>query len=197
MDIAASEINLPKEIINSYNDRYSGSIKFVDKVLQSADNKHEFYVYDFNLFEIIKALKDEIRSMYLFKSGVPLSKWGSKGEHPKVEVNDEFIDLIIQSFNHAQDALFDIKITLLELPISRTGIDWENYYELYSLLMLQIPRLNTQDTMIVSACLVDDIEFLITKDSELKTSMGQINEVIGVNGLHFKTVDPGNASIWK
>lgn len=198
LDIVSKSLDIPEEMAVAYKKRYMNSIEFIDKILQSEPSKErEFLTYDFNLFEVVKALKDEIRTMHLFKNGVPLAKWNSRGEHAKIEVSDKMIDSVFESYNRAQDKLFaEENIGIISHPLTETEKDWEDYYSLYSLLMLRIPHLLTQDAMIVSACLYNEIDYLVTKDEDLKKMQEQIENALNGSDLKLQIIDPGNTTIW-
>ena len=84
----------------------SKSVELIDTILHSKVNREsKFLTFDFDLFEVVKALKDEIMAMYLFNSGVPISRWNSRGEHAEIEVSDELIDTLFNSYNEAQDEI--------------------------------------------------------------------------------------------
>jgi hypothetical protein len=199
LKIALEALNLPNNMILAYEKRYSNSVELIDKILHTKVNGEiEFLTFDFNLFEVVKALKDEIRTMYLFNSGVPLSKWNSRGEHAKIEVSDELIDTVFNSYNEAQDELFEEnRISIISHPFSETGDDWETYFSLYSSVMLNIPSISTQDALIISACLYKDIGYLITKDKDLKRLQAQISQIPSKKPFGVKIIDPGDHSIWK
>lgn len=184
---------LPDEIISPYQNRYSNSIQFIDRVLErSSDDEKFFYTFDFNLLETVKALKDEIRTLQLFNNGVPISKWASRQEHQDVTFDERVKDAIYESYNKAQDALFgDDKIMILSHPLSEKGDDWEDYYSLFSRLMLDMPGLLTQDGMIISACIFYDIEYLITRDSDLKGLKKSLEKTLNESKLELKIIDPG------
>ena len=198
LDIVSKELDFPDEMLKAYRNRYSNSIELVNKILKTKLSKErEFLTYNFNLFEVVKALKDEIRTMYLFKTGVPLAKWNSRGEHAKIEVNDKMIEDVYNSYNRAQDTLFaEENIRIISHPLTKTDDDWKDYYSLYSLLMLRIPHLLTQDAMIISACLYNEIDCLVTKDEDLKKMEDKISKALNGEDFKFKIIDPGNPSIW-
>ena len=64
LKIALEALNLPNNMILAYEKRYSNSVELIDKILLTKVNREvDFLTFDFNLFEVVKALKDEIRTM--------------------------------------------------------------------------------------------------------------------------------------
>lgn len=162
-----NKLRIPRDFVNVYSDRYNSSISFIDKIVDgSFENKFDFITYDFNIFEIAKAIKDEIKTLYLFKKGEPISKW-SKSNSEKFD--EEIISIIYSYYSNLQDILFgEEKIKLETIPFAVGGKTYASYYDFYNYILFRIPELSTQDALIISGCYVDNIDYLISEDSRLQ-----------------------------
>lgn len=156
-------------------------------------DKFDFITYDFNIFEIAKAIKDEIKTLYRFKTGVPISRWSNTRNHQKF--GDEIISAIYTGYSTSQDTLFcKNKINFENIPFSKDEQTYVKYYEFYNYILFRIPDLSTQDALIISGCYVDNIDYLVSEDKRLidawKLFVKEDDKIKGKDVLEIKS--PGD-----
>ncbi len=184
------ELGLTKEFVKTYAERYSSSINLLDSIIKSSFNDKEFYVFDFSFYETLKAIKDEIKTLYLFKNGVPISKWSRE---QTVEISNEIRELVYDKYNRAMDRLFkNDNVKLLRHPMEEER-DWDVFFDVYSFLLLGVPNLSTQDAIIISGAIVSDINYIVSSDTALKKLNEQINEVFKEEKIRVEIIDPSIA----
>ncbi len=188
------KLDLPDGFKNGYNDRYNNSLSFIDAVIdETFKDKFDFITYDFNIFEVAKAIKDEIRTLYLFKKGVPISRWTTTRNNERFE--EEIISEIYAGYSTAQDTLFiKNKINLQNIPFSINSKTYANFYEFYSYILFRIPDLSTQDALIISGCYIDKIDYLISEDRRLRDiwkAFVKENKIIK-DGVDLEIKSPGD-----
>ncbi len=161
------KLALPKNFKDIYDNRYGLSISFIENIIKGAfKNKFDFITFEFNIFEVAKAIKDEIKTLYLFNKGVPISRWSNTYNHDKFD--EEIISAIYTGYSKSQDTLFvENRINLQTMPFSLNSKTYAEYYEFYNYILFRIPDLSTQDALIISGGYVDHIDYFITEDKRL------------------------------
>lgn len=195
LNLATKELGLPEELVTAYRVRYSTSINLVNSIIKTNHNPtFKFYTYEFNFFETNSAIKSEIRSMYLFTKGVPFSKWSDPREFPKIEVSEKFIEEINKRYYKAYRQLTTKKrVNLLVIPFSSDGERFDLQMSIFQDLMYRLPNLRTQDGILVSACLVNRIQYFVTRDKSLKDLNNDLTELLTGTRYKLRIIDPGDS----
>jgi phosphopantetheine adenylyltransferase len=178
-------LKMPDYLIKTYERRYINSIKLVDWYLSGKIKEIKFCTYELNMWEIINSVKDEIKTLFLFVKGHPLSRW--KFMTRSIKVPEDVIESVYNLTMRSFDDLFygENKIELFELP--------EVNIELFSYLLLHIPELQTHDGLILTACLIDEIKFLITNDSNFRDINECLKMLLKNRHLEFEIISPEKA----
>ncbi len=157
--------HLSQEFANVYKTRYMESCDFINKVLELPQEADEFLIAELSINELFSGLRDEIRTVILFKEGVPISRWASKRETEGVQLDEELSrnthELVLKGF----DTLFGAqKIRIVE---TTTPSDAPDYLDVYSSLIFLYPMLRTQDAMLITTAIFERATRFVTTDRDL------------------------------
>lgn len=77
LDLLIKKYGIPKDFRDIYLNRHKNSIDFIERIidLKSRGFPDEFYFSYLAMNEVFSAVRDEIRSILLFKNDTPLSRW--------------------------------------------------------------------------------------------------------------------------
>lgn len=187
MQFSITQFRLATEFLDIYKNRYEKSINFVNKVLETPKDEHDFVVVELSLNELFSGVKDEVRSILLFVKGVPISRWTSKRETQEVKFPKDLSKKIYELTSLGLDALFaSNKIGIIP---ATSPSDEEDYLEVYSSLVFLHPELKTQDAILVTTGIFEKANYFVTGDRDL-ISIGK--EL--VEQYSMKVVRPQRAS---
>ena len=131
---------LSNEFLAVYKNRYCDSCDFIEELKKQAQDKHLFCIDELSMSELFSAIRNEVRAIVLFVSGVPMAKWASERAYAKGIVNEELSRDIVDNTNKGIDTLIsDFKISITE---SHTVSSDRNYIETYSSLIFLHPDVN-------------------------------------------------------
>lgn len=164
IDYLIKEFNLTKEFANVYRRRYEPSVIFVNEVLNSKEKRYNFYITELSTNEIFSGIRDEVRSVLLFVKGIPISRWMYKRVTKDVKFKEELSRAIYELAMEGLDVLIENKIEIIP-TISPS--DAPDYYEVYSSLIFLNPELNTQDAILLTTSIFQEINYFVTLDSDL------------------------------
>ena len=167
MESVAGEFDLGEELVRVYRKRYEPSCSFVDKVLQSRGSGREFVVTELSLNETFSGIRDEVRSVILFVKGVPISRWASKRETKEVSFPESLSKKIYESTLRAFDSLYG-QHRIVIIPVTKPS-DEENYFDIYSSLIFLNPHLMTQDAILLTTAIFEQVDCFVTADKGLTT----------------------------
>lgn len=159
------KFNLSKEIYDVYFERYKKSISIIDEIVSQKNKglKDEFFISYLAINELFSAIRDELRSVILFNSGVPISMWRDPRNNPDIKIEDyePIYKLTLKSF----DFLFENNAIIL---IDESSPEFEsNYWEIYSQILFQINQSKTQDATLLTTAIFNKADYFITKDLTL------------------------------
>ena len=160
---------LSEDLVNTYLKRYEDSITFVDEALKQKKKDHRFYVVDLSLNEIFSGVKDEVKSIILFKNGYPISRWTDRRLAGQIQLEEEQIVKIRDFIYESWDVLME-KFMILFIPYYR-----KKYFEVYSSLTLLNIAMRTQDAILLTTAILEKANYFITKDD---SSIGKYKEMI-------------------
>ena len=187
MQFSITQFRLATEFLDIYKNRYEKSINFVNEVLETPKDEHDFVVVELSLNELFSGVKDEVRSILLFVKGVPISRWTSKRETQEVKFPKDLSKKIYELTSLGLDTLFaSNKIGIIP---ATSPSDEEDYLEVYSSLVFLHPELKTQDAILVTTGIFEKANYFVTGDRDL-ISIGK--EL--VEQYSMKVVRPQRAS---
>jgi len=161
--------NLSKDLANTYLKRYENSINFIDEAMKQKKKFHRFYIVDLTLNEVFSGVKNEIKSVILFKEGYPLSRWTDRRLHGQIQLDEDFIVRVRDFIYEAFDRLME-KIDILVTPMNR-----EEYFDVYSSLVLLNITMETQDAILLTTSILEKADYFVTKD---EASVGKYKKEI-------------------
>lgn len=177
---------LSDEFLSVYKSRYCDSCEFLEEIKKQAQDKHLFCIDELSMSELFSAIRNEVRAIVLFVSGVPIAKWASERDYAKGIVNEELSHDIVDNTNKGIDTLIsDFKISITE---SHTVSSDKNYIEIYSSLIFLHPEIKTQDAMLLCSAAFESSDYFVTTDNALV----HLNILLSKN-LHISTLKPSTA----
>ena len=108
----------------------------------------------------------------MFNDGTPLSKWNLDKENKKIpeELNKEIYEEILKAI----DELLKNESTNFELLNTSKISDNKNYLDIYSSLIFLIPRMKTQDAVLLTTTILNKADYFVTEDSRLVESCKKV-----------------------
>ncbi len=107
LEFLCEKLELPCDFSSVYIARYRTSLEFINEIMQQRKNglSDEFYVSALATNELFSAIRDEVRSILLFKGGIPISRWRDSRNNPDIpeECYEHLYGLTLASF----DTLFE------------------------------------------------------------------------------------------
>ncbi len=164
MEFASQEFHLGQEFFDVYKNRYKDSWEFIDKVLESPKNNHQFFATELSLNEVFSGIRDEIRSITMFKKGIPISRWAYKRGTKEVSIPNELSMKLYEVTSEGFDALFEKRIEII--PVT-TPSDTADYFDFYSSLIFLYPMLQTQDAILITTAFFQKFNYFVTTDEDL------------------------------
>jgi hypothetical protein len=157
---------LSEEFKEVYLARYSQSISFIDEVITQRHRKPlcDFYISYLALNELFSAIRDELRTIILFKNGLPISRWRDGRNFP--EIPDECTEAIYAKIQSTFDALFENGAIV---PLSdEPGENGDNFSEIFAWLIFSSKGIETQDAILLTTAILVRAECFVTKDDKLR-----------------------------
>lgn len=174
-----NRFNMSNEFLNLYQRRYQDSIDFINKLIEIKNKikENEFYISNFAVNELFSVVKDELRSILLFKKGVPISRWKDQLYSPEIEPKD--YEFIYEAIFKSLDTIFSkIEEKNIELITESSPEDHENYYEIYSSILFLIRDAKTQDATLLTTAILYGADYFVTQDERLiKSAKKTIKEI--------------------
>ncbi len=173
------KFHLANEFSDVYSKRYEDSINFIEELIKLVDQEKsdEFYVSHLAINELFSGLKDELRSILLFKNGVPISKWRDSRNNPDITSDDykAIYEITLKSF----DILFGKKA--IEYMDEQSQEDSPNYLNIYSSILFLIKEAKTQDSTLLTTAIFNKADYFVTKDDALiKSGKNLIKDTYGL-----------------
>lgn len=163
IQFAILKFHLGNKLFGAYEARYEPSFDFVNKALESTEDKHKFVITELSLNEVFSGLRDEVRSFMLFTKGVPISRWTYKRETKEARINEELLKEIYELTMQG----FDILVENIEIIPTINPSDMADYFEVYASLIFLNPELTTQDAMLITTAIFEHVNYFVTRDKDL------------------------------
>lgn len=175
LNFLVKEFNLTEEFYELYSKRYEESINLIEEIIKLGKHKknNEYYISYLSINELFSALRDELRSILLFKNGVPISKWRDSRNNPDIKSNEykSIYEITLKSF----DILFENKA--IELMHEESLEDDPNYLDIYSSILFLVKEAKTQDSTLLTTAILNKADYFITKDDTLIKSAKNLIKV--------------------
>lgn len=175
LNFLVNKYHLTNEFFDVYLKRYEEPINLIEEIIR-LENKNEenvFIVSHLAINELFSALKDELRSILLFKNGVPISRWRDSRNNPVITSDDyeSIYEITMKSF----DILYANKA--IEYIEDQSQEDSPDYLNIYSSILFLIKEAKTQDSTILTTAIFNDADYFVTKDETLiKSAKNLIKE---------------------
>jgi len=174
-----TNFDLSVEFSDVYSKRYENSLNLIEMIINfgKQNNSDEFYISHLAINELFSAIRDELRSIILFKNGIPISRWRDGRNNPDIKSSDyeSVYKIILESF----DILFENQAIV---PIHEKSLeDDPNYLEIYSSILFLIKIAKTQDSTLLTTAILNKADYFVTKDEPLiKSAKKLFNDNYGV-----------------
>ncbi|MDD3933100.1 MAG: hypothetical protein PHP55_04520 [Methanoculleus sp.] len=172
LEFLCEQLELPCDFLNIYLGRYRISLEFVDEIMRQRKNGllDEFYISALATNELFSAIRDEVRSILLFKGGIPISRWRDSRNNPQIpeECYEHIYGLTLASF----DTLFENH----GITIIPEASPWEDttYWSICSSILFLIRESKTQDATLLTTAILNRADNFVTLDSPLIRSAKQV-----------------------
>lgn len=146
-----------------YSKRYKDSLDLINKLINR--KKEKVFVIEFSINEAISTIRDEIRAILMFSKGIPLSRWPE--EKWNTRIDEELGQEIYETFLNEIDNIFENSETNFSLLNTIEISDEKTYLEVYSSLIFLIPRIKTQDAVLLTTTIFNKADYFVTRDKRL------------------------------
>lgn len=137
----------------------------------------EFYVSTLVTNELFSAIRDEVRSVLFFKSGVPISRWRDSRNNP--DIPEEQYEAIYELTLRAFDTLFENHGITIIPEVSPW--DDSNYWSICSSILFLIKESKTQDATLLTTAILNRADYFVTLDVPLiKTAKQMMYDEYGL-----------------
>jgi predicted nucleic acid-binding protein len=165
LDLLIKKYGIPKDFRDIYLNRHKNSIEFIQRIidLKIRGFPDEFYFSYLAMNEVYSAVRDEIRSILLFKNGTPLSRWSE--EKNSIDLPPDSMETVYLDIEKRFDILFGNN-TLLPLSDEpeETG---DNFSEIVASLIFTFKRVKTQDAILLTTAISVRSNYFVTFDKRL------------------------------
>ncbi|MCZ7382770.1 MAG: hypothetical protein O8C64_14525 [Candidatus Methanoperedens sp.] len=187
LNFLIDKFHLNNEFFNIYSKRYEDSISFIEELRKSRSlyDANEFYVSHLAMNELFSGLKDELRSIILFKNGVPISRWRDSRNNPEITSTD--YEAIYKTTLKSFDILFGKKA--IEYIDEQSLEDNPNYFDIYSSILFLVKEAKTQDSTLLTTAILNRADYFVTKDEVLIKSAKNIIK----DGYNLDLIKPAHA----
>lgn len=188
-DVLKSLVNkfqLTNEFFEIYSKRYDNSIKLIEEIIKPGQEKTaEFFISHLAINELFSGLKDELRSILLFKEGVPISRWGNPINNRDIKPEDykEIYELTMKSF----DSLFEKRA--IEYIPEQSWVDSTKYFDIYSTILFLIKDAKPMDSTLLATAILNKADFFVTEDKRLRDTANKFIQ----NTYNLELINPTQA----
>lgn len=165
LDLLIKKYAIPKDFRDIYINRHKHSIDFIERIidLKSRGFSDEFYFSYLAMNEVYSAVRDEIRSILLFKNGTPLSRWNE--EKNSIDLPADSMETVYVDIENKFDVLFGNNTIL---PLSDEPEEkGDNFSEIVASLIFTFKRVKTQDAILLTTAISVRANYFVTFDKRL------------------------------
>ena len=165
LDLLIKKYGIPKDFRDIYRNRHNHSIDFIERIidLKSRGFPDEFYFSYLAMNEVFSAVRDEIRSILLFKNGTPLSRWNE--EKNSIDLPVDTMETVYVDIENKFDVLFGNNTIL---PLSDEPEEkGDNFSEIVASLIFTFKRVKTQDAILLTTAISVKANYFVTFDKRL------------------------------
>ena len=162
---------IPSDFRDIYLNRHKPSIDFIQGIidLKSKGVPDEFYFSYLAMNEVYSAVRDEIRSILLFRNGTPLSRWNE--EKNAIDLPEDSMESVYEDIENRFDVLFGNGSIF---PLSdEPEEDGDNFSEIVASLIFKFKRVKTQDAILLATAISIKANYFVTFDQRLVTEVSK------------------------
>ena len=193
LDLLIKKSGIPSDFRDIYLNRHKHSIDFIQKIidLKSEGSSDEFYFSYLAMNEVYSAVRDEIRSILLFKNGTPLSRWSE--EKNSLDLPGDSMETVYEDIENKFDVLFGSNtiIPLSDEPDEKG----DNFSEIVASLIFTFKRVKTQDAILLTTAILVRANYFVTFDKRLISEVSK--ELDKKYQLHLISPNHGNTLLKK
>lgn len=166
MNLLINNFNLSEDFLKIYVSRYKNSMNFIDEIIRHKEIglKNEFFASHLAMNELFSALRDELRSLLLFKEGHPISRWRDSRINPNI--TPEQYELVYENTLKSFDLLLGKAATFIEEQKPEEKKE-RNYWSIYSSILFLINNTKTQDATLLTTAILNEADYFVTNDEVL------------------------------
>jgi predicted nucleic acid-binding protein len=157
--------SLSQEFHDVYKKRFIESCELLDKIQTIKKSDHKFLIEELSIGELFSAVRNEVRTIVLFVSGVPMSRWGNERGFDRENVSESILKQIRDDILKGLEDL--AKNEKLQIVETHTPSNDDDFIEVYSSIIFLLPGLQTQDAIILSSAILENADYLVTTDRYL------------------------------
>ncbi len=165
LDLLIKKYGIPSDFRDIYLNRHKPSIEFIQRIidLKSKGFSDEFYFSYLAMNEVYSAVRDEIRSILLFKNGTPLSRWNE--EKNSIDLPGDSMETVYEDIENEFDVLFGNNTII---PLSdEPEEEGDNFTEIVASLIFTFKRVKTQDAILLTTAISVRANYFVTFDKRL------------------------------
>lgn len=165
LDLLIKKYGIPGDFREIYLNRHKESIDFIQRIinLKSEGFQDEFYFSYLAMNEVFSAVRDEMRSILLFKNGTPLSRWNE--EKNFLDLPGDFMETVYEDIENKFDVLFENNTIF---PLSdEPGEEGETFSEIVAWLIFTFNHVKTQDAILLTTAISFPAKYFVTSDKRL------------------------------
>ena len=158
LELLIKKYGIPSVFRDIYLNRHTHSIDFIQRIidLKSKGFSDEFFFSYLAMNEVYSAVRDEIRSILLFKNGTPLSRWSE--EKNSLDLPEDTMETVYKDIENKFDVLFgDNTIIPLSDEPEEKG---DNFSEIVASLIFTFKRVKTRGCNIIDNSHISQSELL-------------------------------------
>ncbi len=165
LDLLIKKYGIPKDFRDIYLNRHKHSIDFIERIidLKTRGFPDEFYFSYLAMNEVYSAVRDEIRSILLFRNGTPLSRWNE--EKNSIDLPADSMETVYVEIENKFDVLFgnNTILPLSDEPEERG----DNFSEIVASIIFTFKRAKTQDAILLTTAISVRANYFVTFDKRL------------------------------
>jgi len=189
LDHLIKKYGIPKDFRDIYLNRHRHSIDFIERIIDLKSRKFpdEFYFSYLAMNEVFSAVRDEIRSILLFKNGTPLSRWNE--EKNSIDLPKDSMEIVYVDIENKFDTLFENNTII---PLSDEPEDkGDDFSDIVASLIFTFKRVKTQDAILLTTAISVRADYFVTFDKRL---ISEVSKELDKK-YQLRLISPGEGNI--